>query len=293
MSGGGTSTSSSQTQQKTKQNPWDPAIPGLTGIAGGATKMVDGAGVLNNTQLGALDSMQANASQGNPFAPQLMQNATDMIAGGTDRTGLAQSGYDQYKAQMDPFARGDFVDPTKNPQLQAYLDIAANAARDRVNGQFAGVGRSMSGANNIETARGITEAMAPTLLNAYQGERANQMNAINGLYGGANTTTGILSGLDQAKLGTQQAGVGMADAALGARDAGAQRTLEIEAQRLGIPVEQLSKIAGILGPIGSMGGTGSSTQNTQGSYTMSPVQQAQGWTNVAANATKTLGSWFG
>jgi hypothetical protein len=293
MPGGGTSNSSSTTQQKTKQNPWEPAIPGLTNIAGGASGMVAGATSLNPLQTQALDSMQANASAGNPYASRVGVLADDMLAGGTDRTGMAQSGYDQYKAQMDPFARGDFVDPTKNPQLQAYLDIAANKARDMVGGQFAAAGRSFSGANNIETARGITEAMAPTLLNAYQGERTNQINAINGLYGGANTTTGILSGLDQTKLGTQQAGIGVADAALGARDSASQRTLEIEAQRLGIPVEQLSKIAGILGPIGSMGGTGSSTSNTQGSYTMSPVQQAQGWTNVANSGTKALSSWFG
>jgi hypothetical protein len=297
MPGGGTSNSSSTTQQKStsKQDPWAPAIPGLQGVAGSATALGKNAGSLNATQTGALDSMQANASAGNPYASRVGVLADDMLAGGTDRTGIAQAGYDQYKAQVDPFARGDYLDPTKNAQLQSYLDIAANGARDRVNSMFAGTGRSMSGANNIELARGVTEAMAPTLLNAYQGERTNQMNAINGLYGGANTTTGILSGLDQAKLGTQQAGIGVADAALGARDSGAQRTLELEAQRLGIPLDQLSKIAGILGPIGSMGGVtkNSGTSTTQGEYTMSPVQQAQGWTNVAANGTKVLGSWFG
>lgn len=306
MSGMGTSKSTQNVQQQTKQeqNPWDAAIPGLKAVAAGANNLAGGAGQLSALQTGALDSMQANANAGNPFAPQLMQNATNMIQGGTDRTGLAQSGYDQYKAQMDPFARGDFVDPSKNPQLQAYLNIAANKARDLTNGMFAGAGRDMSGANITEMNRGVTEAMAPTLLNAYQGERANQLNAINGLYGGANTTTGILSGLDQQKYGTQQAGLGMADAALGARDAGAQRTLEIEAQRLGIPVSQLSQVGGILGNIGAMGGTSNGTMNgqTQGSYTMSPLQQIQGWTNIASIAGKavsgvgsaagTLGSWF-
>lgn len=285
MSGAGTSNSSSTTaqQSQSKQDPWKPAVPGLKGIAGSATGMVDQAGSLSGLQSGALDSMQANANAGNPYAGQVGMLADNMLNGGTDRTGLAQSGYDQYKAQMDPFARGDYVDPSKNPQLQAYLDIIGNKSRDLTNGMFAGAGRSLSGANVIEMNRGVTEAMAPTLLNAYQGERANQMSAINGLYGGANQTAGILSGLDQAKLGTQQAGIGVADAALGARDSGSQRTLEIEAQRRGIPVSQLSQLAGILGPIGSMGGVtnNSGTSSTNSSYTMSPLQQAQGYASIA------------
>lgn len=307
MSGGGKSKSQQQQVQQTttQQNPWAPAIPGLTSLASSATGLVPQAGQLSTAQSGALDTLQANASAGNPYEKQVGVLANDLLAGGTDRTGVAQQGYDQFRERLDPFARGDFVDPTKNPQLQAYLNIAADAAQNRVNGQFAAAGRDFSGANNIEVGRGVTEAMAPTLLNAYQGERANQLGAINSLYGGANQTTGILSGLDQTALGNRQAGIGVADAALGARDASAQRTLEIEAQRLGIPVSQLSQIAGILGPLGQMGGTGQSTSygQSKGEYQMSPVQQAMGWTQVAqgvgpgvssvGRGINQLSTWFG
>ena len=270
---GGKSTSEQTSQQKTEQNPWAPTIPGLTSLTNAATAQIGNAGQPSSAQTGALNTLQQNANQGNPYAPQIGMLANNMLGGGTDRTGVAQSGYDQYQKQLQPFANGDYVDPSKNPALQGYLSTIGNDVSNRVNGMFAGAGRDLSGANVNALSRGLTEGMAPTMLNAYQGERSNQLGAINSLYGGANRTAGILSGLDQTKLGNQQAGVGMAGEALGANNYGANRTLEIEAQRLGIPLDQLKQIAGILGPIAGLGGTGTASGSQQGSQTMSGAQQ--------------------
>lgn len=284
MSGGGTSKSNQTTQQvtKTEQNPWDPAIPGLKGIASAATNLVPQAGTLSPLQTQALDSMQANANAGNPYAGRVAGLADELFTGGKDRTGIAQSAYDDYKAQSQPYLSANYTDPYKNPAFQAYLDTTTNDIANRVNGMFAGAGRDMSGMNFQTLARGITEGTAPIFANQYNALVGQQQAAMNGLYGAGNTTAGTLSNLDQTALGNKGVGVSVADAALAARDQSAQRTLEIEAQRQGIPVSQLAQVTGILGSVGSMGGTGQSNgwSNTQGQYTMAPVQQAVGWTQA-------------
>jgi len=284
---GGTSKSSQTTNQQTSQthNPWAPTIPGLTDLANKVTGQIGGAG-LSGAQTGALNELQTNANQGNPYAPQIGMLANTMLEGGPDRTGYATGGYDAYKASLDPIARGDFVDPSQNPALQGYLSTIGNDISNRVNGMFAGAGRDMSGAHVNSLSRGLTEGMAPTMLNAYQGERQNQLHAMDQLYGAGNNTAGVLSNLDQTKLGNQQAGISVAGSALGANDYGANQTLAIEAQRLGIPLEQYSQIAGILGPLGQMGGTSTGTMSgqTQGTFTKSPVDTAMGWANFAKTA---------
>lgn len=269
---GGTSKQTQTSQQQTSQNPWGPTIPGLTDIAKGVSGLVPGAG-LTGAETGALNMLQGNASAGNPYAPQIGVLANDLLSGGPNRTGYATGGYDAYKAALDPIARGDYVDPSKNTALQSYLSTIGNDITNRVNGMFAGAGRDLSGANVGALSRGLTEGLAPILLNAYQGERSNQLNAINSLYGAGNNTAGILSGLDQTKLGNQQAGIGVAGQALDANNYEPNQTLAIEAMRRSIPVRNFSQLLGILGPLGSLGGTSNSQGTATGTNTMSGAQQ--------------------
>lgn len=274
MGGKSSSEQTQQAAQSSTQNPWEPAIPGLKALASNASGMV-GNGQLTGAETGALNTLQGNANQGNPYASQMGILANDLFKGGPDRSGYATGSYDQYKASLDPVARGDYVDPSKNSALQGYLSTIGNDVSNRVNGMFAGAGRDMSGANLGALSRGLTEGMAPTLLNAYQGERNNQMSAIDKLYGAGGDTAGILSGLDQTSLANRQAGIGVGESANNANNSGANQTLAIEAMRRGIPMEQLTQLLGILGPLGGLGGTANSTgtANTQGSQTMSGAQQ--------------------
>ena len=66
----------------------------------------------------------------------------------------------------------------------------------------------LSGANTQALGRGIGQAEAPILMDAYNRANADRLAAITGQYGAGNTTSGILSGLDQTKLGNMQAGIG-------------------------------------------------------------------------------------
>lgn len=271
---GGTSKQTQTSQSTASQSPWDPAIPGLTQLTNAVSGQIGNAG-LNGAQTGALNTLQNNANQGNPYAPQIGVLANDLFKGGNDYSGRVTGAFDTLNKNLGATANGDYLDPNKNPFFSQTTNTIGKDVFDRLSAMYAGSGRDPSGAGNFaQTAgRGIAEATAPIYANTYNTERANQLNAANTLYGGANTTTGLLSGLDQQNLANRQAGVGVAGQALDAGNYGANQTLAIEAQRLGIPLEQYAKIAGILGPLGQLGGTSNSSGVATGTNQMSGAQQ--------------------
>lgn len=269
---GGTSKTQQQTSQTQTQNPYAPTIPGITALANNATGLV---GNSNPTaaETGALNTLQANAGQGNPFASQISGVTSDLLGGGVDRTGMAGTAYNDYKSQMSPYLSADYLDPTKAPGMSALLDTIRSDVSNSVNGMFAGAGRDMSGMNVQSLARGLSQGLAAPLLNQYNQNVSAQQNAMGNVYNAGNSTTGILSGLDQTKLANQQAGVGMTDQAMQAQNYAPMQTLAIEAMRRGIPIEQLQQLTGILGPLAGLGGTSSGTATANGTQQMSGAQQ--------------------
>lgn len=265
---GGTSKTSSTTNQTT--NPWEPAQPALKNILGG---VADVSPNLTPTETGAFSSLTANAQAGNPYAGQIGNLATDLLGGGPDRTGLVNDAYSQYRTAMDPTARGDFLDPNKNPWFGQVTNTIGNDVQNRVNAMYAGAGRDPGGAGTYgqTIGRGVAEGVAPVFANAYQNERANQLAGINGLFGAGGATAGLLSGLDQTALGNRQAGIGASNAALQAQNYGPSQLLAIEAQKRGIPLGILQQMTGIAAPIAGLGGQ--STGTSTGSQTMSGAQQ--------------------
>jgi hypothetical protein len=260
---GGSTTQVRQTSSQTQ--PWAPAQPLVGGILGQLGGALDNTALTAN-ESAALGGLEANASAGNPWAPQIGALASDLLrGGGPDRTGLVSGAYDAYKSALAPFARGDLVDPASNPALQGYLDTIGTDVSSRVNGMFAGAGRDLSGMNTQTLARGIAQGEAPVLSQAYDTARAQQLAAIDKLYGAGGQTAGLLSNLDQTALANRQAGVGVADAALAAQNYGLNQTLALEAMRRGIPLEALQRIAAIGVPIAGLGqsSTGTTTDQTQ------------------------------
>lgn len=265
----GGKSSSEQTSQQS-QNPWAPAIPGLTNLINRVSGQVNNAG-LSPAQSGALDTLQNNANQGNPWANQIGDLAGGLLGGGVDRTGVANDAYAQYQRRLDPYADGSNLDPMSAPGMRGVLDTIRGDVGDSVNSMFAGAGRDLSGKHVQALSRGITQGEAVPLFNQYNQNVQNQLGSAGSLYGAGNSTTGLLSNLDQTKIGNQVAGVGMTGEALNAKNYGANSTLELEAQRWGIPVQQYAQLAGILGPLSQLGGTSSGTQS--GSQQMSGAQQ--------------------
>lgn len=257
---GGKNTTTTQQQQQSTSQPWLEAQPQLKNILG-QLGGIDTS--LTPNQSGALDQTVALARAGNPYAPGIDSFVTNALAGGgPDRTGLLTDAYTRYQNDLAGTARGDYLDPHKNPFFDTTTNSITNDIQNRVNGMFAGAGRDLSGANQGVLAKSISEGLAPVYGSIYNTERGNQLNAINALYGAGNTTAGNLSNLDQQRFANQGAGVSAAYQADQAKYDPYNQILAAEATRRGIPLSTLQQIAGIATPIASLGRSSEGTSTT-------------------------------
>jgi hypothetical protein len=266
---GGTSTSTQQ--QSSSTTPYAGASGALNGILGGLTSMVPGAGSLTGAQAGALNSIEANASAGNPYAAPTASLATSLLGGGgaQNNDGAISANLSNYQGLLTPFANGSMVG--KNPALQSQLDTLGSDVTNQVNSQFAAAGRDGSPANLQALGRGIAQAEAPVIAAQYNTDVGNQLNAANSLYGAGNTSYGLLNQNQAAANANAQAGVGVGSQALDAQNYGANSILAAEAQRQGIPVSQLTTLLGAISPVAQAFGTTNGTTN--GANTESGAQQ--------------------
>lgn len=259
----------SQTQNSTT-NPWAPAQPALQGILGQLQGNL-GNTALTGAETGALNTLQQNAGTASQFAPQIQGFAKDLLGGGgaMDQAGNVNQNLADYQRRLGTTADGGNIGG--NSGLQPYLDTIRDDVTNQVNGSFAAAGRDFSGANFGALGRGIAAGMAPVIANQYNTDVGNQRSAADALYGAGNTNAGLLSVMNQTRLGNQAQGVSAAGAANDAQNAGAKATLEAEAMRRGIPVQALGLLAQIGIPIAGLGGQ--STGTSTGTQTDSPMRQ--------------------
>ncbi len=263
--------SGQQKQESQTSAPWAPAQASLQGILGQLNPQSAG---ITGAENAAISGLASNASQGNPFSAGISGVASNLLAGGgPDRTGMVNDAYSQYQAALNPFARGDYVNPESNPALRGYLDVIKGDITKSLGAGYAGSGRAPSGAGSYGTnwAEGYTRGAAPVVLDAYNQGIAGQRSAIDSMFGAGGTTAGLLSGLDQTKLGNQVAGVQAAGAATEAQNAPFMQMLQVEAARRGIPLQALAQMAGIAQPIAGLGGQVDSSG--QSSKEMSGAEQ--------------------
>jgi hypothetical protein len=282
-SSAGTSNSSTTTGQEsqTKTEPWRWAVPHLKTQLGNISGE-QGGYKPTAAETGAIDQLSTNAQAGNPFTGQITGLANDLFTGGTDRTGMVSDAYSNYQKQAQPYLDPGYLDPSSNPAFKNYMDTTANDIQTRVNSMFAGAGRDMSGMNQQTLARGITEGTAPMFANQYNQNVQTQRGVMDNLYNAGNTSAGVLSSMDQTALGNRAQGVGAAGMALEAQNYGPNSVLQAEAMRRGIPLQNLAQLNSLILPIAGMGGTSntSGTATSTGTQTMSPVQQAMGWSQA-------------
>jgi hypothetical protein len=266
---GGTSTT---TQQQTSQtSPYAGAAPALTGILGGVNALVPGAGSLTGAQTGALNSIESNANAGNPYAAPTGNVAMGLLNGGGARNNDAaiSGNLSSYQGLLSPYANGSMIG--QNKALQSQLGTIGSDVTNQVNAQFAAAGRDGSGANLQALGRGIAQGEAPVIANQYNQDVSNQLNAAGSLYGAGNTTYGLLNQDQAAANANAQAGVGVGTQALDARNYGANSILAAEAQRQGIPIQNLTTLLGSVSPVAQAFGTQSGSSS--GTQTMSGAQQ--------------------
>lgn len=256
--------SEQNTTQSSQTSPWAAAQPALQGILGQLNGLIPNSG-LSSTASGALDQLQQSANQGNPYAGQIDAYTQNLLNGGgaNAQAGNIQSGFDTYKAQVNPLASNTNYDPMQTPGLADALAALKSDISGSVNGQFAAAGRDFSGANQQALSRGLTQGLAPVIVDQYNKNIQNQQTAAGNLYNASNTNGGLLAGLNQQSLANQGQGVTTANDALAAKNYGATQTLNLEQLRQSIPAQNLGLLANIGVPIAGLGSQSSGMSNTQ------------------------------
>jgi hypothetical protein len=265
-------TSKSTTTQQSETNPWAPAQDTLKGILGQLNGYVGSTG-LNNTQQNALNTVQQNASGVGQYAPAVQNYTQSLLGGGgaMNQAGAINQNYLDYQKATQGLASNTDYNPYNTPGIGDQISALKNDITSSVNGQFAAAGRDMSGSNSKALASGLASGLAPVLTAQYNQNVQNQQNAAGNRYSAGNSTAGLLSGLQQQDLSNRGAGLGAISAGQDALNSGANNILAAEAQKLGIPLQNLGLLAQIGIPIAGLGGTssGTGTQTNQ----MSGAQQ--------------------
>ncbi len=262
----------SQTQNSTT-NPWEPAQPALQGMLGQINANLANTG-LNGQENTALNTLQNNGQNFSAnYAPQFASFAKDLLGGGgaMNEAGAVNENYKRYVDQTNPLASNTNYNPYETPGFKDAINTMTADITSATNGAFAAGGRDFSGANSQALGRGLTQGLAPVIASQYNQNVNNQQGAAGNLYGAGNTNAGILSGMNQTRLGNQGQGVTAAGAAGDAQNMGANATLQAEAARRGIPVQALGLLAQIGIPIAGLGGQ--STGQSEGTQQMSGAQQ--------------------
>lgn len=261
---------------KTKQNstseagPWPYAVPQAKQFTDqlGAISQAPGAIGVTPTQSAAFKQLETNASAGNPYAGNLDALAQQGFAGAAaganpaNYTGMSTDAYKTLQGQLGDYASGKYLDPMSNPQMRAMLDQVSSDVGNRINAQFAGAGRDLSGANQMAYGKGVTAAQLPLLLDQYNRAQDQQMQAAQTLYGAGNQTATTNSGLDAARLAARQSALGMGQTAAGigqqamdAKNYAANSLLDLGQQQKAMPFEDMSLWASLLFPAAGLGGT--------------------------------------
>lgn len=279
------------------KNPWENAMPTINGILGQLNPLISNSG-LNANQTAGINQLAANGQAGNPYAGAIGNTATSLLNGGgaTAQSGAVQGGFDQLNSRLSATADPNYSS-LDNPQLKAALAQIQSDVGNSVNGQFAAAGRDMSGANQMAYGRGVSAGQAPLLLNQFNTDRANQQGAASTLYNAQNSTSGILSGMNQQSNANQGAGITAATAANDATNYGANQLLAAGNQQANIPIQQLGLLAQIGLPVAGLGGTatGSTSQNGTAATTANGTssQQGTGTSTTTKNPSllEQMGGW--
>jgi len=257
---GSKGTSQTTTAQQSVTKPYEPAVPGVNSLLDAATAQIPNAG-LTSTENTALTGITNNAANAGQYAPQINALAGDLFAGGTDRTGMVQKAYDQYRVGMTPYANMD-TNPYSNEAFTKAAGYMSDDILNRVKSQYASSGYSGAGVGDFgkQVGEGVARGVAPAWAQAYNDNEGRKLGAISGMYGAGNTSAGILGGMDQTALGNRATGVDVSNAATASSNASYMKMLEAEAMRRGIPIQNLAQVANLMIPMARLG----QTSNTNG-----------------------------
>lgn len=278
MGGNNKTTQTQTTNQTTKTNPWERTIPTLDKVTGLIDSQTGNTAPTGN-ELGALDTLTANAQAGNPYAPQIGSFASDLLGNG-ERTGMVRDAYSGLQAGLSPYTTME-SDPYKNEAFTKATGFMSDDIMDRIKSQYAGAGYSPVGVGDFgkTVGEGIARGVAPTWLQAYNDLENRKLGAVQGLYNAGNQTASALT-----DMGAR--GIGASTAAQQAKDSGAERLLSIESMRRGLPLQNIAQLQDLIVPMAQLGGT----SNMQGTTTGTTESETPLWQQLVGAGVGGLGA---
>lgn len=281
--------SSSTTTQQSSTSPWSAAMPEVTGLLGQLQSQIPNVG-LNSTEGSAINQLTAAGQAGNPYASGTEGAVNSLLAGGnaTNQAGAVNDAFQRFQAQTNPLASNTNYNPYATPGFSDALNTANQDITNQINGQFAGAGRSFSGMNAQQLARGLSQGDAQLIANQYNQNVQNQQGAAGNLYNAGNTTANTLAGFNQQGVTNQQAGIGDVGTALNNSIWGPQTALAAQQQRQTIPAQNLGLLSAMGVPLAELGTNfnGTATKTSDPSLLTSIGQGTD-------DATKLLGLFAG
>ena len=256
--------------QTSALTPYQQAASGLNSVLGTASAIDPN---LTPDQQAALSALNAQGAAGNQFLPGITDTTNQLLAGGgaMNQAPMINNAYSTYQQQLAPYTNPAYLNPMGTPGFGDALAATNADITNQVNSSFAKAGRDMSGMNQQDLARGLSQGEGQLISNQYNQNVAAQQNAMNALYGAGNTTASNLTGLQQTGLGNQQAGINASNAATAAQQYGPNLQLQAGLYGTQIPLSTLQAQSGILAPtaqaFGTQTGTGTGTQMSTGTST--------------------------
>lgn len=246
-----------------QQDPWAPTIPYLENYLSQVGNL--GAPGATAGQTEAYTNLADVYGSGNPYADQIGSLASDTLSGVPSQSGMAQEAYTNLGETLSPYTSGEYLDVASNPYMQGLLTSVGDQIQNRINAQFAGAGRDLSGINQQAIARGLTEGQLPLLFNQFNQQQQNQLNAANTLANTGLSTAQISQGLDQAALAGRATGVPLAESALGAQTWGPENLFNLEQIFKDLPASDLATMGSLLFPAAQLGQQQEGTSTAKGS----------------------------
>lgn len=256
----GSSSGKSNTNSSSQSDPWDQAIPYLTDLFG-EVGAAGGRG-LSDDQKAAFGALKSNAAEGNPWTAQIAGLADQAFAT-PDRSGAVGESFAGLQGTLGDIAGGKYLDVMNNPELRAMIESVGTDAFNRINAQFAGAGRDLSGANQGAAAKGVSAATLPLILDQYNRERGNQVDAAKTIATAGAQTATTQSSMDAARMALQKLGIDLGGEALKARDYAGNQVVNLDQQIKQLPLQDLGLLASILFPGAGLGGQESGTSSTK------------------------------
>lgn len=261
--GGSSSRRTNTTATSGQTDPWDEAIPQLRDFLGTLGRSSPTNPGPNETQSTAITQLENNAAAGNPHVGDIEHLTNDLFAT-TSGAPAVHQGYDELNRRLTPTADGTNLNVANDPNLQRLLQMAGDDTAGRINSQFAGAGRDMSGINQQSVAKGVGQAQLPILVDQLNREKGRTDAAARTLFDANTTAETTGANLDRQAADLRARGIDTAAAGVAARDEGPSKILALEELRKKMPFDEMGWLAELLYGAAGLGNQSSGTSYSRG-----------------------------